>query len=946
MGCGIPVGRLRAWALALGLAPAMSALVCAAPTRASSVDQAVSYQEDAAHDGHVTSAHLTTPLSKLWSVELGGRLTYPLIVNGIVYVTVAGGGEPELEAMEAATGKTLWSQPGGLYGATYDNGRLFTGLGNGDLVAYDAVSGNVDWTRTPEGFLRLESSPTAAGGIVYFTGYFGVGAVFAVRESDGQLIWLSRDGNGDSSPAVASGSVYVNYACQEDYAFGALSGTEAWRHSTGCTGGGGWTPVVAEGLVYARDSSRPVAEESGIVLSSFEGGLEGTFNGTGEAPAVADGTAYVQEDDKLVALSDAGLGAEAWSFEAGSKLTTPPIVSGNLVLVGSESGEVYALQGATGELAWSTNAGSPILGHDEHIIHPPGGLAAGEGLLVVSADETLVAYGPTSALSGTPESVVKPEVDGSPRAEGQVTADVGVWTGEPTSYSYQWISCDEFGSGCANIEGATSATYTPGEGSVFSTLRVKVTATNGEGSASATSQLSAPVATPEPLNQTRPVVTGRPWVGSTLTSSTGTWSGDPTRFEYQWFRCRSNEHPCTAIAGATRSTYTATEEDRSNWLQVLVTPADAGGPSPPAESGFIGFVRPPEPPGAYESPKIAGSAEYPGTLTASSGPWSEEPTSIEYQWFVCESFELCVPIKGATGSTYELSPFDVGEHIKVGVTALNPAGPSQQEFSAQTTKVGTLAPESVTAPSIEGSPYLGSQLTANVGRWTGAPTGFEYVWLRCERKAELCEPIEGAIHAAYQLTAADMGQLIALSVIAHNGHGYSIPVFSEAEGPVRFAPVEPLIPPAELGGSTPGGGGSRLSTNPLTPLVPGGGSGKGAGGPGSQSVHRVIFGAHVRTSSISGLLSHGLRVSLKCADSCTARVVLVAPLGPHGAPMTIGQGRFSLTGGIERTVVVALSGARRALRSRHRITVTADVKITDSAGGSSERSLIVPLGQT
>ena len=54
-----------------------------------------------------------------------------------------------------------------------------------------------------------------------------------------------------------------------------------------------------------------------------------------------------------------------------------------------------------------------------------------------------------------------------------------------------------------------------------------------------------------PINTVAPVVTGTTTVGSTLTTTNGTWTGVPTpTFTYQWYRS-----PSTSIGGATSSTY-------------------------------------------------------------------------------------------------------------------------------------------------------------------------------------------------------------------------------------------------------------------------------------------------------------------------------------------------------------------------------------------------------
>jgi hypothetical protein len=72
-----------------------------------------------------------------------------------------------------------------------------------------------------------------------------------------------------------------------------------------------------------------------------------------------------------------------------------------------------------------------------------------------------------------------------------LSAGTGSWTGNPTSFSFQWQRCDAGGANCVDIPGATSGTYAPVGADVGSTIRVAVTARNSVGEATA---FSAPTA--------------------------------------------------------------------------------------------------------------------------------------------------------------------------------------------------------------------------------------------------------------------------------------------------------------------------------------------------------------------------------------------------------------------------------------------------------------------
>jgi hypothetical protein len=56
----------------------------------------------------------------------------------------------------------------------------------------------------------------------------------------------------------------------------------------------------------------------------------------------------------------------------------------------------------------------------------------------------------------------------------------------------------------------------------------------------------------------------------------GAWTNDPASFAYQWYSC-STPVTCTAISGATDSTYTPTAAQTGDTLQLAVTASSANG---------------------------------------------------------------------------------------------------------------------------------------------------------------------------------------------------------------------------------------------------------------------------------------------------------------------------------------------------------------------------------
>lgn len=219
------------------------------------------------------------------------------------------------------------------------------------------------------------------------------------------------------------------------------------------------------------------------------------------------------------------------------------------------------------------------------------------------------------------------------------------------------------------------------------TLRVTVTARNAAGSGRAISRPSRvvrargsggggqPPAPPAPTSS--PTVSGVAQNGQTLSASPGVWSGtEPIVYAYHWERCDLSGAACSPIVGATSSTYAISSADVGATLTVVVTASNSGG-SMSASSAATPVVQGANvPPTNTSPPTITGIARKGQTLTASPGVWSgTQPINFAYQWQYCDSAGAhCTPIGGATATTYVSTAADVGNTLRVAVTAANVAG--------------------------------------------------------------------------------------------------------------------------------------------------------------------------------------------------------------------------------------------------------------------------------
>jgi hypothetical protein len=208
----------------------------------------------------------------------------------------------------------------------------------------------------------------------------------------------------------------------------------------------------------------------------------------------------------------------------------------------------------------------------------------------------LMAGAGSAASQAAPVNTAKPAVSGTATVGQTLTASNGTWSNAPTSYAYQWLRCNGGGNSCASVSNGTQQTYTLVGADAGRTIRVRVTATNADGSASAESDQTAAVAaatsSSAPKNTDRPIISGTPRVGQTLTSDDGSWSGNPTSFAYQWQHCDAdNIVACVNVVGATGKTYALHLADLGYRMRVSVTARNAKG-SATANSATTAIIAP------------------------------------------------------------------------------------------------------------------------------------------------------------------------------------------------------------------------------------------------------------------------------------------------------------------------------------------------------------------
>ena len=313
-----------------------------------------------------------------------------------------------------------------------------------------------------------------------------------------------------------------------------------------------------------------------------------------------------------------------------------------------------------------------------------------------------------------------------------------------------------------------------------------VTATNGGGSTAASSQQTGPVVGLPPSSTGLPSISGTAQEGQTLTASNGSWTGSPASFAYRWRDCDVSGAGCVDIADATAATYVLRASDVGSTVRVVVIATNGGGSTAETSAQTLAVLEAPLSNSVL--PSIAGTARQGGTLTASTGTWFGHPGSFAYQWRDCDaSGATCADIAGAVGPTYLVQVGDVGQTLRVVVTATN-TGASSAATSQQTAVVtaAVAAPANTAPPSIAGTAQEGETLTASVGSWTDDPTSFAYRWRACDASGNNCVDIAGATGSTYLLKASDVASTLRMVVTATNAGG-STSATSASSGQVLMA---------------------------------------------------------------------------------------------------------------------------------------------------------------
>ena len=362
----------------------------------------------------------------------------------------------------------------------------------------------------------------------------------------------------------------------------------------------------------------------------------------------------------------------------------------------------------------------------------------------------------TAVVTGINDNPVGlPVIQGTIREDQTLTAStagVSDADGQGT-IGYQWLRNGSV------ISGANSSTYVTGDADVGTSLSVRISYTDNQGTTETlTSASTTAVQNVNDLPIGLPVLSGVFDEDQTLTANIAGISDIEGLgpFNYQWLRNGS------AISGATAATYSTTDADVGARISVRVSYIDGLGATETltsSQSSTIGAIN--DAPAGL--PAVLGTPEEDRPLTANvSGIVDADGlNAFSYQWLRNGS-----AISGANATSYTPRDADVGTQLSVRVSWTDDQGFQESLTSAATSPVVNVNDAPTGRPTISGTVVEGQALnaaTAGIGDNDGLGT-LGYQWLRDG------VDITGATSASYQLVDDDVDARISVRVSWTDGY--------------------------------------------------------------------------------------------------------------------------------------------------------------------------------
>jgi outer membrane protein assembly factor BamB len=322
----------------------------------------------------------TLQVTRLWRSSVGdgagvsGARLRPAVVDGVLYADSTDG---KLAAIDATSGKTLWSKSSRTHGwfgwgdkkrkdALYAGGPAVAG----DLLAVGTLDGHVYGVNAKDGNPRWDTelnaevlaSPVIVSDLVVVR--TGDGRVYALDSTSGQRRWVYDQGSvpllslrGNGSLLAANGVLFFGSDDGKLVALRLDNGSKLWEQKL--SSGEGRTEIDrlndVDGAILLDGATLYGAAYHGN-LAAVDGPSgrplwSHPFSSFGSL-AVGGNVIFGVNDQSQVWAFDKNGGTDMWKNDALKyRWLTSPAVQGNYVVVGDMEGYVHWLQTGDGALA-------------------------------------------------------------------------------------------------------------------------------------------------------------------------------------------------------------------------------------------------------------------------------------------------------------------------------------------------------------------------------------------------------------------------------------------------------------------------------------------------------------------------------------------------------------------------------------------------------------------
>ena len=322
----------------------------------------------------------TAQVTRLWTSSVGkgagesGVRLRPAFADGVLYVASTDG---KIEALDATSGKTLWSKSSSTkgwfgWGDKKRKDAFYAGgpAASGDLLAIGTLDGHVYGINAKDGSPRWEASvssevlsaPAVVGNLVVVRA--GDGRLYGLDSTSGERRWAYDQGNvpllslrGNGPLLVANGVIFFGSDNGKLVALRLDNGEKLWEQNM--ASGEGRTEIDrlndADGAI--------VLDGSTLYGAAYHGNLVAVDGPSGRPLWARPFSTFTSVDIGGNALFGVNEDSQVWSFDKGAgsdmwkndklkyRWLTAPTVQNNYVVVADSEGYVHWLQTSDGALA-------------------------------------------------------------------------------------------------------------------------------------------------------------------------------------------------------------------------------------------------------------------------------------------------------------------------------------------------------------------------------------------------------------------------------------------------------------------------------------------------------------------------------------------------------------------------------------------------------------------